>query len=399
VMLWLAQAIDKVAQMKEDNNFVYRNSQLLKQNLLEQGKSEEDAQYLSSVRIFSNESGNYGTGLAASSLASDTWDSDAKLANLYLDRMGFAFGKDEKRWSENMADTGLYGQVLSGTEAVVFSRSTNLYALLTNDDPFQYFGGIGLAVRHLDGKTPQMYVSNLRRKDKLKAQTMEDFLDQEMRSRYFHPRWIKAMQDAGYAGATAILDRMNNMWGWEVMTPEAVRDDQWQEFFEVYVQDKYQLEMQEFFQQSHPEAMAQILERMLEAVRKDYWQADAQTVKTMVQMYTELAKTYDVATDNEKFTEYVDAQASGFGLQPLSQAQVQAQAQQPVPSPALGGQQSEQVSGQKLQEQKMDKRQADEDHWPLYLLLVVFISGMIRQWFIRPAKVIRVRQVELKQAA
>ena len=298
-----------------------------------------------------------------------------------------------------MADTGLYGQVLSGTEAVVFSRSTNLYALLTNDDPFQYFGGIGLAVRHLDGKTPQMYVSNLRRKDKLKAQTMEDFLDQEMRSRYFHPRWIKAMQDAGYAGATAILDRMNNMWGWEVMTPEAVRDDQWQEFFEVYVQDKYQLEMQEFFQQSHPEAMAQILERMLEAVRKDYWQADAQTVKTMVQMYTELAKTYDVATDNEKFTEYVDAQASGFGLQPLSQAQVQAQAQQPVPSPALGGQQSEQVSGQKLQEQKMDKRQADEDHWPLYLLLVVFISGMIRQWFIRPAKVIRVRQVELKQAA
>ncbi|WDE08289.1 cobaltochelatase subunit CobN [Thalassomonas viridans] len=397
VMLWLAEAIDKIARMKEDNNFVYRNSQVLKQNLLEQGKSEEDAQYLSSVRIFSNESGNYGTGLAASSLASDTWDSDAKLANLYLDRMGFAFGKDEKRWSENMADTGLYGQILSGTEAVVFSRSTNLYALLTNDDPFQYFGGIGLAVRHLDGKTPQMYVSNLRRKDKLKAQTMEDFLDQEMRSRYFHPRWIEAMQDAGYAGATAILDRMNNMWGWEVMTPEAVRDDQWQEFFEVYVQDKYQLDMQEFFKQSNPEAMAQILERMLEAVRKDYWQADAQTVKEMVQMYTELAATYDVATDNEKFTEYADAKASGFGLQPLSQAL--AQAQQAMPSPVSAGQQTEQVTGQKLQEQKMDKREADKDYWPLYLLLAVFLSGIMRQWFSCPGKVTRVRQVKLKQAA
>ncbi|WP_281558773.1 cobaltochelatase subunit CobN [Thalassomonas sp. RHCl1] len=399
VMLWLAEAIDKIAQMKEDNNFVYRHSQALKQDLLEQGKSAEDAEYLSSVRIFSNESGNYGTGLAASSLASDTWDSDAKLANLYLDRMGFAYGKDEKRWSENMADTGLYSKVLSGTEAVVFSRSTNLYALMTNDDPFQYFGGIGLAVRHLDGKTPQMYVSNLRRKDKLKAQTMEDFLDQEMRSRYFHPRWISAMQDAGYAGATAILDRMNNMWGWEVMTPEAVRDDQWQEFFEVYVKDKYQLEMEAFFKQSHPEAMAQILERMLEAVRKDYWQADSQTVEEMVKMYTELAATYDVATDNNKFTDYVDAQARGFGLQLLSQALSQAKAQAQQSVPAQASQKTEQVSGQKLQQQEVNKSEAEQNYWPLYALLLVFFIGALRQWFIPRGTQTRARQVELKQAA
>ncbi|WDE13822.1 cobaltochelatase subunit CobN [Thalassomonas haliotis] len=403
VMLWLAEAIDEIAQMKEDNNFVYRHSQALKQSLLEQGKSAPDAEYLSSVRIFSNESGNYGTGLAASSLASDTWDSDAKLANLYLDRMGFAYGKDEKRWSENMADTGLYSQVLSGTEAVVFSRSTNLYALMTNDDPFQYFGGIGLAVRHLDGKTPQMYVSNLRRKDKLKAQTMADFLDQEMRSRYFHPRWISAMQDAGYAGATAILDRMNNMWGWEVMTPEAVRDDQWQEFFEVYVQDKYQLEMEAFFKQSHPEAMAQILERMLEAVRKDYWQADQQTVKEMVQMYTELAATYDVATDNDTFTEYVDAKARGFGLQLLSQALSEARAEakaQALPSAASqASEQTEQVSGQKLEQQEVNKSEVEQNYWPLYLLLLVFLTGVLRQWFMPRATAIGQRQVEFKQAA
>jgi len=209
VMLWLAKAIDKVAKMKEDNNFVYRHATALKTELLDKGKSEEDANYLSSIRIFSNETGNYGTGLAGSSLASDTWETEDKLANLYLDRMGFAYGADEKRWSENVANTmgegeGLYSKVLSGTEGVIFSRSTNLYALMTNDDPFQYFGGIGLAVRHLDGETPEMYVSNLRKKDQLKSQTLDEFVNQEMRSRYFHPRWIKAMQDSGYAGATAI---------------------------------------------------------------------------------------------------------------------------------------------------------------------------------------------------
>jgi hypothetical protein len=34
--------------------------------------------------------------------------------------------------------------------------------MLTTDDPFQYLGGIGAAVRALDGKAPELYISNLR---------------------------------------------------------------------------------------------------------------------------------------------------------------------------------------------------------------------------------------------
>ena len=376
VMLWLAEAIDKIAKLKEDNNFVYRHANTLKQSLIEQGKSEEDADYLSSIRIFSNETGNYGTGLASTSLASDTWEDDSKLANLYLDRMGYAFGKDESRWSENVSDTKLYNQVLSGTDGVIFSRSTNLYALMTNDDPFQYFGGIGLAVRHLDGKTPEMYVSNLRRKDNVKAQTMKDFLNQEMRSRYFHPRWIQAMQDSGYAGATAILDRMNNMWGWEVMTPEAVRDDQWQEFFEVYVDDKYDMQMREFFDKHNAEALAQIIERMLEAVRKGYWQADEATIKKMLETYTEIANEHDVVTNNQKFTDYVQNQNAGFGLAALALANMQSQAAPEQANPNTQ-QKVEQVTGQKLEEVTEQAKEIDEDYTLWYILGFIFIIGFL----------------------
>ena len=370
VMLWIAEAIDKVAKMKEDNNFVYRHSMTLKQTLLDEGKSEEDADYLSSVRIFSNESGAYGTGLAGGALDSDSWENDSKLANLYLDRMGFGFGKDEARWSENLSETGLYKKVLSGTDGVVFSRSSNLYALMTNDDPFQYFGGIGLAVRSIDGKTPQMYVSNLRRKGQEKIQTLDQFISNEMRSRYFHPRWIKAMQDSGYAGATAILDRMNNMWGWEVMTPDAVRDDQWQEFFEVYVDDKYDMQMREFFEQHNAEALAQIIERMLEAVRKGYWQADAETLKKMLETYTEIANQHDVVTDNETFTEFVKEQNAGFGLAPLVPGQAAPELANSVNSA------SQQVSGQKLEQVEQGK-QTESDFTLWWLLGGIFFTGMI----------------------
>ena len=370
VMLWIAEAIDKVAKMKEDNNFVYRHSMTLKQTLLDEGKSEEDADYLSSVRIFSNESGAYGTGLAGGALDSDSWENDSKLANLYLERMGFGFGKDEARWSENLSETGLYKKVLSGIDGVVFSRSSNLYALMTNDDPFQYFGGIGLAVRNIDGKTPQMYVSNLRRKGQEKIQTLDQFISNEMRSRYFHPRWIKAMQDSGYAGATAILDRMNNMWGWEVMTPDAVRDDQWQEFFEVYVDDKYDMQMREFFEQHNAEALAQIIERMLEAVRKGYWQADAETLKKMLETYTEIANQHDVVTDNETFTEFVKEQNAGFGLAPLVPGQAAPELANSVNSA------SQQVSGQKLEQVEQGK-QTESDFTLWWLLGGIFFTGMI----------------------
>ncbi|SHE73339.1 cobaltochelatase CobN [Microbulbifer donghaiensis] len=373
VMLWLAEAIDQVAQMKEDNNFVYRHAQALQREFLQEGKSEEDAQYLSSVRIFSNETGNYGTGLNGASLASDSWEADDKLADLYMRRMGFAYGKDESRWSEDQRASGLYGKVLSGTDGVIFSRSTNLYALMTNDDPFQYFGGMGLAVRNLDGKTPEMYVANLRRQDNIKTQTLDEFINQEMRSRYFHPRWIQAMQESGYAGATAILDRVNNMWGWEVMTPESIRDDQWREMFEVYVDDKYQMAMREFFEEHNAEALAQMLERMLEAVRKGYWEADAETLKKMVETYTELAEQFDVASDNEKFKDFVSEQAVGFGLAPLVSGQVPDN----VTAPAAPMQQ---VSGQKLEQVEKPSRDDSSQIYLWMLLLGILFAGFVSNW-------------------
>ncbi|MCF6363185.1 MAG: cobaltochelatase subunit CobN [Gammaproteobacteria bacterium] len=333
--------------LKEAGNPVYRNSETVYQSLLKAGRSEEDARYLSTVRIFSNQSGNYGTGLEGAVLASDTWEQESKLADLYTRRMGIAFGADESRWSERVEDVNLYEQALSGTDGVVFSRSTNLYALLTNDDPFQYFGGIALAVRNVDGKTPEMFVSNLRKKNGEKVQTMENFLAAELRARYLHPRWIKQMQNEGYAGATAILDRMNNFWGWEVMAPEYVKDEQWQQFYEVYINDKYEMDMDKFFAQSNPAAQAQMLERMLEAVRKGYWPADDKTVRHMTERYIEITNRNDVYTNNDIFKEYVNSTAAGFGLASLTQVTQQNEAA--TPPDAQTAMQDTRVEGQVME--------------------------------------------------
>lgn len=330
--------------------------------------STEDANLLSTVRIFSNESGTYGTGLGEAALASDTWEKDDKLARLYISRMGYAYGSDTGLWGKKYENINLYARNLTGTDAAVFSRSSNVYGLLTSDDPFQYMGGISLAVRMLDGKSPEMFISNLRDPDNLKSETLGKFLSKELRTRYFHPQWIKAMQDEGYAGALALLDVTNNFWGWQVVDPDNVRDDQWQEFFEVYVQDKYNMDMREWFEGANPHALAQMIERMLEANRKDYWETDEATLKKLVETYSELAKTYDVMTSNKKFLDFVADKAAGFGVGALTK-----RADAPdVTAPATQNP-VQQVQGQKLEKQQAVKEQ-EQDYQYLYLILILLIS-------------------------
>jgi len=380
VMKLMAEGIDKIAQLKEENNFVYRHTQRLRQDLIKQGKTTTEADYLSTIRIFSGASGRYGTGLNAAVLASDTWETDRRLANMYMDRMGYGFGRDESRWGEKIDGVSLYAKNLSGTNMALFSRSSNLYGLLTSDDPFQYLGGISLAVRNLDGKDPEMFISNLRNPNQEKIQTLNQFLSQELRSRYFHPRWIKEMQKEGYSGTLSMVDTLNNFWGWQVVDPQNIRDAQWQEFFEIYVEDKYQLDMQAWFEKNNPEALAQMTERMLEAVRKDYWKADEQVVKKLVSVYEQLREHYDIQTINQKFTEFVSQKVQGYGLiMDAAQTQPKAQVNSVNPQQKM----TEKVQGQQLE--KVESTQEHEPQWLIKILLalvvIIVISGAVwQQW-------------------
>ena len=117
----------------------------------------------------------------------------------------------------------------------------------------------------------------------------------------------------------------------------------------------------------------------------------------MVETYTEIAAEFDVATDNEKFNEYMDATAAGFGLTPLSQALAEALAQ-PAPPAAP---QTQQVSGQKLEEQAKAEP-IETDYTALYWLALIFLIGAAREWFqrpLKPSKITSTAKVELKQAA
>ena len=66
-----------------------------------------------------------------------------------------------------------------------------------------------------------------------------------------------------------------NLWGWEATLPESVSDNDWNQIYDTYVMDKYQLDIKERFKKSgNLYAYQSILARLLETVRKGYWKAD-----------------------------------------------------------------------------------------------------------------------------
>ncbi|MEM7468004.1 MAG: cobaltochelatase subunit CobN [Pseudomonadota bacterium] len=377
IMQFLARAVEKLATLKEEGNNIYHNSQRIAEELKQEGIEEKDAVYLSTVRIFSNAPGKHGSGVDEATFASDTWENDKKIADVFLSRMGYYYGSDNRRYGKKLEHINVYAKQLSGTDIALHSRSSNLYGLLSTDDPFEYFGGLSLAVRNLDGKSPEMIINNLRDVNRARPETADKFLSKELRTRNFHPRWITEMMEEGYSGAVEMSGRIDNFWGWQVVDPEIVREDQWQSFYEVYIEDSLDLGLQEFFEKVNPNAQARMLERMLEAVRKEYWQADEETIRKMVERYVEIVEQFDHYVDNEKLREYVNLSANGFGLDMNIPAPDAASAPGAAAEPqAVEGQQLEKV-------QEPESAAESPRDWLLIaaaLVMILFVLiGMIRQ--------------------
>ena len=412
----LAQAAQLAARATGDGdeaNPVAAHTRAIAARLRAQGLPDKAALAAAETRIYSSESGRYGTGLDDATLATDTWkgkqEGDRKLAQLYLSRMQFAYGADESTWGslqggglkgKDGQPLNLYAEHLRGTEGAVLSRSSNTYGMLTTDDPFQYLGGIALAVRHLDGKAPELYISNLRGAGSGKVEGAAQFLAKELATRQFHPGYIKGLMDEGYAGTLQVLDATNNFWGWTAVAREIVRDDQWQEMVDVYVRDKHQLGLKKWFEAHNPHALAQNIERMLEAARQGYWQADAATVAELKDRWRDLAQRFDVRTDNAAFERFVGAGqgAAGFGLalgrlpaEAAAAAAAQSVAEPPPPAeaaPATPPPPPPPISGMRLEQVAEPVSNKAAPAWQvLWVALVLGAVMLVGGWWQRREKI------------
>ncbi|MCL6635100.1 MAG: cobaltochelatase subunit CobN, partial [Peptococcaceae bacterium] len=246
------------------------------------GLSDRDAWsragILSMLRIFAPPVGDYGAGVSHAVEQAWTWDSREDIADLYLQRMGHAYS--EQVWGENQA--GIFKDLLTGVSNAFHSRSSNLYGVLDNDDCFDYFGGLSMAIERANGgKAPDMYILDYANPAKAGVMTFNEYITRELRTRYYNPEWIKGMMEYGYSGARTISNKfVSYLWGWQVTNPDTVKKWMWDEVADVYVRDKYGLGVNTWLSQGNNSyALISVTGTMLTAAQKGFWQADAATLK------------------------------------------------------------------------------------------------------------------------
>jgi cobaltochelatase CobN len=315
VTMLMDKAVQQVKELEESENYVRKHYLATKAVLKKRGYSDEEAGRRAGVRIFDEPPGTFNLNTSSIAAASGTWDSDKGMADDYIRKMGHGFGNGF--WGESMEEE--FRMALAGTEKVVHSSSTMLYGALDNDDFFMYAGGLSNAVRSIDGKSPEMVVTNTRNPAKPEMTSMDKFIGTEFRSRYVNPNWIQGMQKEGYAGAGEMRQFVEYLWGWKAVTPELIDDAMWKETYDVYVNDKHQLGMKDYFETKSPYAYQDMTARMVETIRKGYWNADEATKNKLLSEYLESVNKHGVGCaeftcGNPRLSKYVMEQARAAGI-------------------------------------------------------------------------------------
>lgn len=281
MVLYIDNAIQKALVQTDIENLVRKHSMEMKNRLVRQGMAEEQADLMSKIRIFTEEPGSYGTGVSEMTGNSGFWESDEEIVKVFENRTGFAFGQG--KWGEPAKE--LFKENLKTVDTTIHSISSNIYGTMDNDDMFQYLGGLSLAVGKESGQSPSTLITMQRIPNQVGVEDVKKTIGRELRTRYLNPKWIEGMKQEDYAGAAAMAKFVEYMWGWQVTVPESIDKAKWEQTYDVYVTDKYDLDMKEFFDEASPWAQQSITGRMLEAIRKVYWRADDATKKKLAVDY------------------------------------------------------------------------------------------------------------------
>lgn len=286
------QAVTMAAQAREEDNAVAQGVQAVERALKERGASPADARRFSAVRVFGGVNGNYGTGIMGMVEAGDRWQERSEVAQTYIANMGAAFGEGDL-WGA--FQEGAFEAALAGTQAVVHPLESNTWGPISLDHVYEFMGGLNLAVRQVSGEEPEAYFSDYRNASHPSMREAKAAIAVEARSTLLNPAYIKTMTQGGASSAETFAETFRNLYGWNVMKPDAIAPETWDALHETYVRDAHGLGVQQFFERTQPYALQEMTAVMLETARKGYWQPGEQRLSEVARVHADLVTRFGAA--------------------------------------------------------------------------------------------------------
>jgi cobaltochelatase CobN len=132
--------LDRAARLAAEagENAITRQNRQVEKELIARGVAPEEARHLAGARVFSEAPGAYGNGLSNMVELNGGKEQAQAMADLYLAKTNFVY--TDKVWGGSTPN--LLASHLKGNEAILHSRSSNLYGIADNDDVYQFVGGL-----------------------------------------------------------------------------------------------------------------------------------------------------------------------------------------------------------------------------------------------------------------
>jgi magnesium chelatase subunit H len=243
------------------------------------------------ARQFTQAPGAYGT-YVDDMIEDSAWESENDLDDLFIRRNSSAYGGGRK--GEN--ESAILQKLLGSVDRVVHQVDSTEFGISDIDHYFSSSGSLQLAARRRNTKPGDVklnYVESFT--SDIKVDDAEKSLRIEYRSKLLNPKWFEGMLKHGHSGAGEISNRVTYMLGWDAVT-KSVDDWVYKKTAETYALDP---DMRERLATLNPQAIKNIVGRMLEAHGRGMWKADQSMIDELQEIYADLEDRLEGLTDDE----------------------------------------------------------------------------------------------------
>lgn len=278
VMELLDQAVLLVAGLDEDynDNYVKKHIENDSKELQESGLEAKEAWRQAAFRIFGDEQGVYGAGVAAL-LGTKNWETIDDIADVYVRWGAHAYGGEAR----GKFLPQQFRKRMGSLDITIKNEDNHETNMLSSDDYNAYHGGMIAAVRSIKGSAPRSYCGDSTDRSRVIMHSVQEEAKRIFRSEAINPKFIEGMMKHGYKGAADMSNYIAHSYQWDA-TSAVMEDWMYEKYAEKYVFDK---KVQDWMREVNPWALQRMTEILLEANMRGLWNAKTETLNKLQSLY------------------------------------------------------------------------------------------------------------------
>lgn len=289
----LTDAVALAAAAEDDIylNYVAEGTLAQEKELVEKGESPKRARELSNMRVFGPVNSGYSTGMLRYTESSGEWDDRQELVDGYLNNMCAMYGDDEN-WG-NM-DKNLLSAAITGTDVIVQPRQSNTWGPISLDHVYEFTGALSLASTDINGKEPEAMLADYRNSYLPRLQDTREAVAIETRATILNAEYIRQRMKGDATTAQMFGEIFRNIFGWSATRSSALPENVYDDLYELYVLDKENLGIEEYFERTNPAALQGMIATMLESARKGFWKPNEEQLRNTASVNARITEKHGV---------------------------------------------------------------------------------------------------------